>query len=332
MNTTTKNPETLQEAMVAYADPEAALSCMMKFVWPNGPVCPQCHGKDYYFLKTRQSWKCKACHKQFTIKTGTIMEDSPLGLDKWLAAVWLLANAKNGISSYEVHRAIGVTQKTGWFLLQRIRLAMKQGSFTKMSGTVEADETYVGGKLRNFKKAKIAAMRKAAQKPGRPPNALAGTGGKAVVMGLLERGQDGKCSRIHATLIEGAKKGHVQEVVRAKVEPGSIVMTDTLPSYQSLQDKYIHMAINHAVEYAKGRIHTNGMENFWALLKRTIKGTYIAIEPFHMIRYLDEQSFRFNHRKEDDAGRFAHVLECISGKRLTYRALIGETTTTVCHS
>lgn len=324
MNTTTKQPETLVEAIRYFSNPDVALGFMVKMVWPDGVVCQHCGGAEHSFLKSRRIFKCKACRKQFSIKTGTIMEDSPLGLDIWLTAVWMIANAKNGISSYEIHRGLGITQKTAWFLLHRIRLAMKVGSFRKLEGTVEADESYVGGKLKNLKKSKLAALRAERKKPGKP-SCLSGTWSKTIVMGLLERGKNGEPSQMRAHLIPTARRPHIQDAVKQNVEPGSMLMTDALASYKGLQDSFIHMAINHALSYAKGRIHTNGLENFWSLFGRTIQGTYVACEPFHLEAYLDEQTFRFNNRKGTDADRFTRVLQSISGKRLTYSQLIGQT-------
>lgn len=258
------------------------------------------------FLKTRRIWKCRACRKQFSIKTGTIMEDSPLSLDKWLVATWLIASARNGISSYELHRALGITQKSAWFMLHRIRLAMQTGSFDKkLGGEVEVDETYIGGKARN--------MHKSRRRPG-------GTGmvGKSIVMGLLER--NGQVRTLVVAKSDGAT---LRPHVHANVEKGATVYTDALQSYTPLAVDYSHKIIDHAKAYVNGSIHTNGLENFWSLLKRSIKGTYVAVEPFHLFRYLDEQSFRYNNRKMDDRARFSTALGGISGKRLTYEALIG---------
>jgi transposase-like protein len=320
-------PKTLQQAIIYFADADRALEYMKPLVWPDGIMCPHCQSKEkQYFFAKRRVWKCSVCKQQFSIKIGTVMEDSPLGLDKWLAAMWLIVNAKNGISSYEIHRALGVTQKSAWFLLHRIRLAMQTGSFKKMSGTVEIDEAYLGGKLRNMKKSKLAEIRKAAQKPNGQRPALGGSIGKAIVVGLLERGQDGKPSQVRTTTVATPKRPHIQDVVRQNVEPSSIAMTDALGSYKGLQADYIHMAVNRAICYAKGRIHTNGLENFWSLLSRTIQGTYIACEPFHLMRYLDEQCFRFNNRKMNDSERLATVMAMVGGKRLTYAELTGKVT------
>jgi transposase-like protein len=324
MDMNIKHPKTLLEAVKYFAAPEIARDFMVKMVWPDGVTCPKCGGKNHGYLKTRNLWKCRDCAKQFSLKAGTVMEDSPLPLDKWLLAVWALANCKNGISSYELARDIGVTQKSAWFLLHRVRLAMKEGSFRKMRGTVEADEKYVGGRLLNMHKSKLKALRAERKKPGKP-SSLSGTWSKTIVMGLLERGKNGGPSQVRTTMIEKARRPHIQDTVRQNVEAGSELMTDALASYKGLKDDYIHEAINHAVAYARGNVHTNGLENFWSLLARTIMGTYVACEPFHLEAYLDEQCFRFNNRKGTDADRFVRVLQSISGKRLTYRELIGET-------
>lgn len=304
---TIKQPETLIEAIRYFSDPKVCLDFVVSLRWPNGVVCPTCGATDVRFLENRQVWECRNKHprKQFSVKVGTIFEDSPIKLDKWLAAIWLIANAKNGISSYEIHRSIGVTQKTAWFMLQRIRLAMQAGSIEKMSGEVEADETFIGGKARNMH----AGKRKA---KGR------GAVGKAVVMGLLERHGKAKTS-----VVPDTKKKTLQKHLRDHVETGSNLYTDALKSYEGLDAEFVHQVIDHAECYAIGHIHTNGMENFWSLLKRMINGTYVSIEPFHLFRYLDEQTFRFNNRAETDGERFNDVVSAVAGKRLQYKELIG---------
>ena len=286
--------------------------CQMR--WPNGVVCPHCEGKAVSYLSTRRTWKCmnKACHKQFSVKVGTIMEDSAIGLDKWLCAIWMIANCKNGISSYEIHRAIGVTQKSAWFLLHRIRLAMQTGTFEKLSGEVEADETYIGGKARFMHKSKREATVK-----GR------GSVGKVAVMGLLARHGE-----VRTKVIERADKDTLHSEVKSHVKEGSNLFTDEWKGYSGLNAEYIHQVINHAEKYVEGNVHTNSIENFWSLLKRSIKGTYVSVEPFHLFRYLDEQSFRFNQRKGKDADRFIRTVKSVTGKRLTYEELIGNQT---CH-
>ncbi len=308
MTTETNFPETLVEAVRYFADPQTAHNFMVDLRWPHGVKCPRCESVDVKPIATRRTWECKCCttKKQFSVKVGTIFEDSPLGLDKWLCAIWLIANAKNGISSYEVHRALGVTQKTGWFMLQRIRLAMQTGSFEKLKGTVEVDETFIGGKGKFMHKSRNERR-----------GSARGYVGKSVVVGLLER--DGKVSVKH---VPSNRRHVVQGEVRANVEPGSNVYTDALMSYQGLDDAYVHGVIDHAVSYVEGQVHTNGLENFWSLLKRTLKGTYVSVDPVHLFRYLDEQVFRYNNRKENDSARFLKAAVAIIGKRLTYAKLI----------
>lgn len=304
-----ETPKTLQEAIKHYSDPDVCLEAIVTLRWPDGVTCPYCGSQEVGFVQTRRIWNCKnkACRKQFSVKVGTIFEDSPLGLDKWLTAMWLIANAKNGISSYEVHRAIGVTQKTAWFMLHRVRFALQRGSFQKLSGEVEADETLIGGKLRN-----MHPDRKAMAK-GRTND------GKVIVMGLLERK-----GSVRTKVIADAKKATLQAEVKKHVAEGSALFTDALASYEGLSDTFVHEVINHAECYVKGNIHTNCIENFWSLFKRCIKGTYVSVEPWHLFRYLDEEEFRFNERKATDGERFTNALSGIAGKRLTYKALIGE--------
>lgn len=287
---------------------------MVSLRWPDGTLkCPTCGSENVTFIASRQLWQCKAQHakRQFSVKVGTIFEDSPIGLDKWFAVIWLLANDKNGISSYEVGRAVGVTQKTAWFMLDRIRLAMQTGTFEKLSGYVEVDETYIGGKARFQHESKRKHI---------------GTGGvgKVAVMGLLERhGLDGH-STVRTKIVPNVRRHALRPEVSKHVAPGSEVYTDALKSYSNLSETYIHKVIDHAERYAEGQVHTNGLENFWSLLKRAIKGTYISVEPFHLFRYLDEQAFRFNNREVSDSERFSRVAGSVVGKRLTYSDLTGK--------
>jgi transposase-like protein len=246
------------------------------------------------------------------------MEDSAIGLDKWLVAMWLIANAKNGVSSYELARSIGVTQKSAWFMLHRIRLAMHDDSSDKMSGRVEADETFIGGKARNMHFDKKRRVMNAS---------TAGYVGKVAVQGLLERhGKDGH-SVVRTVIVPNTRREAIQQTVTDHVEPGSRLYTDALGSYRGLSRDYIHQVIDHAEAYVNGQIHTNGLENFWSLLKRGLKGTYVSIEPFHLFRYLDEQAFRFNTRKLSDAARFALTAAGVFGKRLTFAQLTAADTT-----
>jgi len=301
------HPQTLLEAIRHFSDLDTCLKFVAELRWPHGPECPDCHGQEVSFLSTRRLWKCKACKRQFSVKVGTIFEDSPLKLDKWLAAIWLIANAKNGISSYEIHRALGVTQKSAWFMLHRIRLAMQTGTFLKLDGEVESDETFIGGKSKF-----MHASKRAERIHGR------GTVGKTIVQGFLERG-----GKVVTHVVPDQKKGTLQGNVRKHVMPGAFVFTDTLRSYMGLSPQYVHGMVDHSSgEYVRDRVHTNGMENFWSLVKRCLKGTYVAVAPWHLFRYLDEEAFRFNERHGKDWNRFVSVLGSIVGKRLTYKALI----------
>lgn len=297
----------LMDAIRYFSDPMICLESVSKAKWSKGPECPKCQGTKVSFIKSRMLWTCLACRKQFSVKVGTIFEDSAIGLDKWLTAMWLLANCKNGISSYELAKDIKVTQRSAWFMLQRIRHAMHTGSINKMTGTIEADETFIGGKARF-----MHAHKREQKIRGRGPM------GKAIVFGLLER-ETGKVRTHH---VATRRKGELQAHVRENVEVGSHVYTDALKSYNGLKE-YTHKVIDHAEAYVDGVVHTNRMENFWSLLKRTIKGTYVSVEPFHLFRYLDEQSFRYNEREHTDAERFAMVLCSVAGKRLTYNQVRG---------
>ena len=306
-------PQTLHDAIKYFADEDHALGFMKSIRWTDGIVkCPCCGSTDVSFLSTRRIWKCKEAHKkqQFSVKVGTVLEDSPIGLDKWLCGFWLIANAKNGISSYELHRSIGVTQKTAWFMLHRIRLAMQDGSIEKFSGRVEADETYIGAKARNLYKNK---------KTGKT-----GMVGKTAVLGLLEREAGDKPSRVRCKVMKRVRTYDLDPTVRANVEKGSEIITDKFSSYYRLPDEYVHNVIDHAISYAEGHVRVNCLENFWSLLKRALKGTYVNVEPFHLFRYLDEQAFRFNERKDNDKGRFMKAIASFAGKRLMYSNLIGQ--------
>ena len=313
-------PETLLSAISYFADAQRALDFMITLRWPDNVVrCPRCQSDKATFLSTRRIWKCRGCAKQFSVKVGTIFEDSPLSLEKWLPAVWVIVNAKNGVSSCELARSLGVTQKTAWFMLHRIRIALQNGSFVKFDGHVEVDETYIGAKARTMN-AKQKAKRRAQFGSKR--------GGIAMtpVQGLLERTSGKGASKVRLAVVDGTKRPELQGNVRKYVLKGAEVHTDALRSYTGLAEDFTHNVIDHAVSYVRGNVHTNGMENFWSLLKRTVKGTYVSVEPFHLFRYLDEQAFRFNERKNDDGdkGRFLVAIAGILGKRLTWKKLTGE--------
>src|ERR1700676_492085 len=305
-------PSTLQEAIIYFADPKNCNEFLAGLRWTDGKVqCPNCGSVNVVYLEKQNRYKCYGKHPkaQFSLKVGTIFEDSPIGLDKWLCAMWLIVNCKNGISSCEMARDLGISQKSAWFMNHRIRMALHGGTIEKASGHVEADETFIGGKARNMH---------IAEKKRR----ITGTGGKdkTPVLGIVERG-----GKVRTIVIPSRKKKALQSEVKKHVEAGSALYTDALMSYEGLAGEYAHQVVDHAVAYVDGKVHTNGLENFWSLLKRGLSGTYVSVEPFHLFRYLDEQSFRFNNRKEmNDSDRFHLALSQITGKRLTYEHLTGQ--------
>jgi transposase-like protein len=305
-------PKTLLQAVQYFSDPDVALTFFAGIRWPAGVACPRCDSTEVGFLKTRRIWKCRTCHKQFSAKLGTVLEDSPIALEKWMPALWLLCNCKNGISSYELGRALGVTQKTAWFMLSRLRLALQSETGGKFGGKVEADESYIGGKARNMHYGKRKHVIR-----GRGPS-------KVAVLGLLQRHSKDGHSKVRVSTGNGVRRHKIHENVRQHVEAGANLYSDAFSSYQGLDADYLHKVIDHAEAYVDGEVHTNGMENFWSLLKRAIKGTYVSIEPFHLFRYLDEQAFRFNNRETDDLGRFLTAVKGLVGKRLTYTGLTGQ--------
>jgi transposase-like protein len=310
-----KSIKTLQEAIIHFSNYENCSELMVQLRWPDGKVkCPHCGSERVTYLAKNRVWKCYTGHKKpkFSLKTGTIFEDSPLGLDKWLPALWLVVNCKNGISSCELARDLGVTQKTAWFMAHRLRFALKDGGFGLLSGEVEADETFIGGKARNMH---MAQRRRR----------ITGTGttNKTAVMGFLERG-----GKVRTMVVPNRRKHALQSEVKKHVEAGAALYTDALLSYSGLDANYAHQVIDHATAYVDGKIHTNGLENFWSLLKRGISGTYVSVEPFHLFRYLDEQSFRYNNRATErmpmnDFDRFKLALSHVTDKRLTYEHLTG---------
>ena len=305
-------PATLQEAIIYFADPKNCNEFLASLRWTDGKVvCPNCGSDRVVYLATQNRYKCYGKHPkaQFSLKVGTIFEESPIGLDKWLCAMWLVVNCKNGISSCEMARDLGVTQKSAWFMNHRIRMALHDGSIEKASGHVEADETFIGGKARNMH---IAQRRRR----------ITGTGGKdkTPVLGIVERG-----GKVRTVVVPNRKKRTLQAEVKKHVEAGSALYTDFLLSYDGLEGDYAHKVIDHAVAYVDGNVHTNTIENFWALLKRGISGTYVSVEPFHLFRYLDEQAYRYNNRKEmTDFDRFKLAASQIVGKRLTWNEATGK--------
>jgi hypothetical protein len=310
-----ESPKTLQDAILFFSDPDRCIAYMVAQRWPDGVViCPTCGRNDVTWLKAQKKWQCKSSHakRQFSAKVGTIFEDSPLGLNKWLMATWMITNCKNGVSSYEIARDLGVTQKSAWFMLHRIRVAMGDDDGGKLGGfgPVEIDETFVGGKVKNMHKSrKVKGL-----------NYAAG-GGKTIVMGMLERG-----GKVRAKIVKDRKMESMLPPVHENVRHGASIITDEHSTYPFIaHNTYAHDVINHLEGYVRGHIHTNSIENFWACLKRGLNGTYIAVEPFHLDAYVAEQVFRFNHRKYNtDATRFAKVVSQVTGKRLTYAEITGK--------
>jgi transposase-like protein len=303
-------PTSLQEAILYFAEADNCVNYIVARRWPNGVICPTCGSDKVTFLPNQHRWECKGKHprRQFSVKVGTIFEDSPVSLDKWLTAMWLLVSCKNGISSYEVSRDLKISQKSAWHMMHRIRLAVHGGSLEKASGHVECDETFIGGKARNMH---VGARKRR----------ITGTGtkDKTAVMGIMERG-----GKVRTVVVPNRKKHALQEEVKKHVAAGSALYTDALLSYDGLASDYAHQVIDHAVQYVDGTVHTNGLENFWSLLKRSISGTYVSVEPFHLFRSLDEQSFRFNDRHMTDGERFDVAVRQIVRKRLTWAEVTGK--------
>jgi transposase-like protein len=315
-------PANLLGAMRYFADPDVCVDFMAQVRWPNGVVCPHCASDRNSYLKKRRIWKClnRDCYKQFSVKTQSVFEDSPIALDKWVAAVWLIVNCKNGVSSYEIARYVGVTQKSAWFMLHRIRLGLKKGDWGKMGGSggpVEVDEAYIGGNPKNMHRSRRWALK-----------GKFGVGGnnKTAVMGMVDR----DTRQVRAKVLPEVTRERLQNEILEQIEKGSKIYTDQHGGYDRLSFKgFVHETVTHADEYVRGQVHTQGIENFWSLLKRGLRGTYVAVEPFHLDRYLDEQVFRYNNRATrdnplDDADRFLLAVSQIYGKRLTYAELTGK--------
>lgn len=315
-----KEPKTLQEATIYFSNADNCVAYLVDRRWPDGNVkCPICGRDDVSYVPARRVWQCKTRHpkSQFSIKVGTIFEDSALGLDKWLMAMWMVANCKNGISSWEMHRTLGITQKSAWHMLHRIRLALGQKFNDKMGGDgpFEVDETFVGPNPQKMHADKRQARYKALS--ARP---------KVPVMGMLDRDS----RQIRAKVVPNVKRETLQNAILDSIDKGSTVYTDASVSYDNLAAReFVHETVNHVDEYVRGEIHTQGIENFWSLLKRQLRGTYIAVEPFHLDRYVGEQVFRYNNRATKDnpltdSDRFALAVTQIVGKRLTYAELTGK--------
>jgi len=320
-------PKTLQLAIQYFSDPDNCVRYMAEQRWPDGVVvCPTCGRKDVTWLSGQRKWQCKSKHekRQFSAKVGTIFEDSPIGLDKWLMAMWMIVNCKNGVSSYEIARSIGVTQKSAWFMMHRIRLAMDDSLASgKLGGegkTVQADETFIGGQPKNWHKERRERNRKETRSE-RVQAYNKTYGHQIAVMGMFDK----ESRQVRAKVVPTVRREVLQKEILDNIAWGSTLHTDEAVAYKSLKDKYVHETVNHAQEYVRGNVHTNSLENFWSLLKRNLRGTYVAVEPFHLDRYLAEQCFRFNTSKTlDDGERFRKALSQIAGKRLTLAEVTGK--------
>jgi transposase-like protein len=323
-------PKTLQQATVYFNDPDNCVAFLVARRWPDGVVkCPLCGSEGAKYMPARRVWQCKKRHKgsQFSIKVGTIFEDSAITLDKWLMAMWMVANCRNGVSSHEIKRTVGVTQKSAWHMLHRIRLAMKEdhGDLTlggNWSNPVEVDETFVGGKMKNMHRKKAMELR--ANMPSERMDGFETRwDNKTAVMGMLNR----QTRQVRAKVVPNVKRETLQAEILKNVGFNAHVFTDQHVGYDGLDKvkNFTHQTVNHMEEYVNGRVHTQGIENFWSLLKRSLTGTYVAVEPFHLDAYVDEQVFRFNNRiNKDDAARFNKLVMQIVGKRLTYAELTGK--------
>jgi transposase-like protein len=329
---TENTPETLLGAINYFEDVDVATMFVANLRWPDGVACPHCAGKNCPYVESRRIWQCKDCRKQFSVKVGSIFEDSPIPLSKWLPTMWLLVNCKNGVSSYEISRDIGVTQKTAWFMLHRLRMAVHAKSFDKFGGDVEVDETFIGGAARNMHKAKRDRVMK---------GKVAGRTHLTAVVGAIKRGSNGEPSQAAVRVVPNTRRKSVMPFVNDHVSrEDAVLITDALKSYdqppispwtgQPVAEGYERKVIDHATAYVQGDIHTNSAENFWSLLKRMLRGTYVSVEPFHLFRYLDEQVYRFNNRKKTDGMRFVEACASVFGKRLTYSALIGKELPETC--
>jgi transposase-like protein len=308
-------PPTLEEAIIYFADEDNAFAYAVASRWPTGVFCPYCDTPDVAFIATRKKWRCRPCNKQFSVRVGTIFEDSPIRLGKWFTAIWMLINCKNGVSSYEIARALDVTQKTAWFLLHRVRAAIKAKSFDKkLAGVVETDECFVGGLFKNMHKSRKEKIR--AESNAKGASTMRGAIGKTLVQAVLERDGEIRAQIIDSTRIE-TRLAFIEE----HAEEGSQLMTDEGSNSAAFSENFVHDFVNHQQEYVRGNVHCNGVENFWSLLSRMLHGTYVAVEPFHLSAYVDEQAFRFNQRKDNDAGRFLKALAMVPTARLTYKDL-----------
>jgi transposase-like protein len=303
-----------------FQDSFAAADYLESLRWPNGPVCPHCgeSEREPYRLKsnTRKLWKCAACRKQFTVTVGTIFEGSHIPLNKWLLAFYLLCSSKKGISAHQLHRMLGITYKSAWFMAHRIRYAMEQPVFQGLlTGTVEVDETYIGGKKRRSNKKGFKPL-----DPRKPDERLRRTGrgsDKTPVVALVQRGGPVRTLRVANVTAE-----QLGGAIRRHVDRDAHLRTDAFSSYKKVGKEYAsHESVDHNFEYVRGDVHTNTAENFFSILKRGINGIYHHVSEAHLPRYLAEFEFRYNNLARDgvtDAERTRRAILGAEGKRLKY--------------
>lgn len=300
-----------------FQDPLAAADYLESIRWPNGPVCPHCGNTDKHYKlpnKTRRLWKCAKCRKQFTVTVGTIFEASHIPLNKWLMAFYFLCSSKKGMSAHQLHRMLGITYKSAWFMAHRIRYAMAQPPFARqLVGTVEVDETYVGGKVRRANRKQYKPL-----DPMKPDPRLTHTGrgsDKTPAVALVERGGEVRSFRIASVTAET-----LGGAIRRNVAREAHLRTDSFPSYRKIGTEYAsHEMVDHTREYVRGDAHTNTAENFFSILKRGINGVYHHVSEAHLPRYLSEFDFRYNNRGMTDGQRTVAALAGTAGKRLTYQ-------------
>jgi transposase-like protein len=305
------------DAIRYYSDEQVCINTVASLRWPDGkPVCPKCGvaegDRKHYWLATQKRWKCYSCRKQFSVKVDSVFEDSPLGLDKWMVALWMLCNCKNGVSSHEISRELGIAQQHAWHLLHRLRLALHLPEGEKLGGVVEADECFVGGRIGNMHQSKRAQM----------GGKTRGTKGKAVVIGMVERG-----GRVRAIVSVDRSQSTIRPLIAANLAKDATLISDEWGGYVGSHQN--HEVINHAIEYVNEHIHTNSIENFWSLLRRALGGTYVSVEPIHLQKYIHEEVYRFNLRsrkneKITNADRFALALSNVGGQSLTWKELTGK--------
>lgn len=295
-------------------DEAAAVAHFRAIRWKNGAVCPYCGSVRVYDLKGGMRHKCGDCRLSFSIKVGTIFEDTKIQIRKWLAAIWLITSHKKGIASTQLARDIGVTQKTAWFMLHRLRHAARTRSFNRpLGGEVEVNETFIGGKHGNRH---ISERRENAAAKGKKRSGIAG---KAIVMGLLERGGE-----LRAGVIASTAQSELEPIVRHHVAEGAKVYTDEHRGYHDLRHGFDHQTVAHSRdEYVRGSVHTQSIEGFWSLLKRQIYGIHHWVSAKHLDQYVAEASWRYMLRKRADGARVTTLLAQTDG-RLTYTMLIGK--------